>query len=89
MEHYLFFLTHLMILLFVIFYDIKNYKIYVFLGLLVMLFDMIFEIIPIAYGIWTYNALPKIFGISLYTLLLYVPYLGFCYFAANKVKKHV
>jgi len=89
MEHFYFFLLNFFIFLIIVLVDKKKWKDYILLGLLALLFDAIFEIIPIATGIWVYNSQPKIFGMSLYTWLLYVPYLSMCYFISNKVIRHV
>lgn len=89
MEHAYFFLLNFVVFLIIIFYDNKRWKDYVFIGLLALILDLIFEILPIAIGIWYYHSEPKILNISLYTWLLYIPYLSFCYFVSSKVVKHV
>lgn len=89
MEHIQFLILNFAVFLAIVFYDRKRWKAYVSLGLLAMLLDLIFEIVPIYAGIWQYHSQPMIFGLSLYVWLLYIPYLGFCYFAANRARKHV
>ena len=89
MEHIYFLILNFAIFLAIVFYDRKRWKAYVSLGLLAMLLDAVFEIVPIAAGIWQYHSEPMIISMSLYAWLLYIPYLGFCYFAAGRVRKHV
>ena len=89
MEHAYFLILNFSVFLAIVFYDRKRWKAYALLGLLAMLLDAAFEILPLAAGIWQYRSEPIIFNLSLYAWLLYIPYLGFCYFAANKVRKHV
>ncbi len=88
-EHLHFFLFNFIVFLAIIIADRKRYKDYIFLGLLALVLDLVFEIYPISIGIWTYYSHPIILGISLYTWLLYIPYISFCYFVANKVVKYV
>ncbi len=89
MEHAYFFAINFAIFIAILLLDRTRWKNYIALGLLAMLLDVIFEVIPIGAGIWNYYSEPKVFGMSLYTWLLYIPYLGFCYFASNVVRKHV
>jgi len=89
MEHAYFLILNFAAFLAIVFYDRKKWKTYISLGLLAMLLDLFFEMLPLSAGIWQYHSEPIIFGLSLYAWLLYIPYLGFCYFAANRVRKHV
>jgi len=89
MEHAYFFLFNFIIFLVIILLDRKKYKDYIFLGLLALLFDAVFEIFPIATGMWYYHSEPKVLGMSLYTWLLYIPYLSICYFVSNRMVKYV
>lgn len=89
MEHAYFFAVNFAVFIVILLLDRTRWKDYIALGLLAMLLDAIFEVIPIGAGIWNYYSEPNVFGMSLYTWLLYIPYLGFCYFASNKVKKYV
>ena len=89
MEHIQFLILNFALLFTIVFYDKKKWKSYLALGILAMLLDFFFEVLPLSAGIWQYHSEPMVFGLSLYAWLLYVPYLGFCYFAANRVRKHV
>lgn len=88
MEHVYFFLLNFLVFVLIVAQGRKNWKDYALLGVFAMILDLIFEIIPVAAGVWSYHSKPIIFGLSLYTWLLYVPYLGFCYFSANRVLKN-
>lgn len=88
MEHLYFFLINFLVFLLILIYDRKNWQNYLALGLFAMFLDVIFEIIPVAVGIWSYHSKPITFGLSMYTWLLYIPYLSFCYFSANQVMKN-
>ena len=89
MESAYFLVVHLAVFAAVLFLDRKRWRGYALLGPLAMLLDLVFEAYPLSIGIWTYHALPKVAGLSLFAWLMYIPYLGFCYFAANRLVKHV
>ncbi|MBI4176667.1 MAG: hypothetical protein HY518_05655 [Candidatus Aenigmarchaeota archaeon] len=89
MEHLHFLLLNFAVFFAILFIDRKKYRDYIFIGLLALLLDAAFEVIPLSAGIWAYHSEPLLLGISLYTWLLYVPYLGFCYFVSNRLVKHV
>jgi len=71
------------------FFDRKDARDYVFLGVFGLLCAFAFENATAYAGFWTYHDVPLLPLVSVYSLLLYVPYLGFCYFLGRKlVKKH-
>ena len=89
MEHLYFFLLNFCVFLIIIFLDKKKYKDYLLLILFALILAFVFENFTIHLGLWYYHSEPKILFLSLYTWLLYIPYLSFCYFVSNKVAKHV
>jgi len=88
MEHIVFLALNYAILLAVVFIDRKRTREYALLGAFTLIAAFIFENATTYLGLWYYHSEPKIMFISLYSWLLYVPYISFCYFAANKVVKH-
>jgi hypothetical protein len=85
MEHIYFLLFNFIIFLVVVWFDrriIRDYALLCFFGLVAAL---IFENITTYLGFWYYHSEPKIILISLYTWLLYMPYLGFCYFLGRRL----
>lgn len=83
--HLFFTLINFAILIVVLFAERKNLKDYVFLGILGLVAAFVFETATTALGFWHYHSEPKIFIISIYTWLLYIPYLSFCYFIGNRL----
>ena len=83
--HLFFTLINFAILLVVLLIDRKNIKNYVFLGIFGLAAAFVFETATTALGFWYYHSEPKIPIISLYTWLLYVPYVSFCYFVGTKL----
>lgn len=84
--HYIFFIINIIIVFIILIIDKKNIKKYIFLSLLGLIFAFIFETATTNLGFWYYYSEPKIPIISLYTWLLYIPYLSFCYFIGNKLE---
>lgn len=89
MDHVVFFLLHFLVFLFILVADRRHARDYLLVGLLALGLDLVFEILPLQFGIWSYTSAPFVAGISLYTWLLYLPYLAFCLFCTNQVVKHV
>lgn len=74
----------------VLWLDRKNIKKYLFLGIFALLLDILFEApYALLLGFWTYHGEPQLLGISVWTLILYIHYLGFCYFMGNKTVEKV
>jgi len=89
MDHLVFLIINFFIFFIILYLDKKNVRNYLYIAGIGLILAFIFENVTIASGFWLYHSEPKILLVSLYTWLLYVPYLGFCYFAANKVRKYV
>ncbi|MBI2580658.1 hypothetical protein HYV85_02520 [Candidatus Woesearchaeota archaeon] len=87
MPHFLFTLLNFALLLVILLIDRKHLKDYLFIGVLGLVLDLIFEQIPVRAGFWVYNSEPIIFGISFYVWILYLPYLSICYFLGNRLGK--
>lgn len=80
MEHYTFFIINFLLFTILMFIDRKRIKDYLWLICIGLVFAYIFESVTTYLGFWIYYSEPKIPLISLYTWLLYAPYLSFCYF---------
>ena len=89
MDHAYFLLINLIVFLVIAFVDRKRYMHYVLLGLVGLVLAFVFENLTTYLGFWYYLSEPKALFFSIYTWLLYIPYLGFCYFAASKVRRYV
>ncbi|MBI3036975.1 hypothetical protein HYY73_04480 [Candidatus Woesearchaeota archaeon] len=87
--HSSFFLLNLALTAAVVVIDRRRIRDYFFLWLLGLAAAFVFETATTALGFWNYHSEPKVFLISLYTWLLYVPYLSFCYFVGNVVSNVV
>ena len=69
----------------IIWLERKNLKYYVALGVFALCADIVFEApFAVPLGFWNYYGTAQLFGISVWTLILYIHYLGFCYFLGNK-----
>ena len=84
--HYLFFIFNIFVFLLLFLYDKKNRNDYMILGFTGLVLSYIFETVTTYLGFWYYYSEPKIPLLSIYTWLLYLPYLSFCYFAGNKLR---
>jgi len=84
LSHLTFFLLNLAVAFVVFYIDRKRIKSYVLLIAFGLVAAFIFETATTAAGFWQYHSQPKIFLISLYSWLLYIPYLSFCYFIGNR-----
>ncbi len=85
MEHLYFTLFNFVILGFVLWFDRRRLKDYALLSILGLAAALIFENFTAFLGFWYYSSEPKILLISLYTWLLYVPFLSFCCFIAGRL----
>ena len=85
MEHYVFFLMNIGILLIVYYFDRKKIKDHLILGIIAFFGAIAFEILPILLGFWTHHAEPKVWIFSVFSFLLYFPFISFSYFAANRL----
>lgn len=85
MEHSLFLILNLALSIGLIWYDRINVRGYVALIVVGLIAAFIFENMTISMGFWSYHSEPKLLLISLYTWLLYIPYLSFCYFLGNRL----
>lgn len=88
LPHLFFALFNFAVLLVVLLVDKKNIKNYVLLGIFGLAAAFVFETATTALGFWYYHSEPKVFVISLYTWLLYIPYLSFCYFIGSRLAGH-
>lgn len=87
MEHLFFLVFNFVLFLAILYLDKERFRDYVYLAVLGLILSFVLENLTTFAGLWQYHSEPKILLISLYTWLLYVPYLGFCYFISNKVVK--
>ena len=76
---------HYVVLAVLIVSDRKDAKNYLLLGLFGLACAFVFENITAYLGFWQYHDVPVLPLISVYNWLLYVPYLGFCYFIGKIV----
>ncbi|MFH1182265.1 MAG: hypothetical protein V1702_04860 [Candidatus Woesearchaeota archaeon] len=83
--HYLFFIFNMLLFLLLFWKDKNHRKDYLLLSALGLVLAFIFENVTTYLGFWQYHSSPKVLFISLYTWLLYAPYLSFCYFIGNKL----
>jgi hypothetical protein len=83
MEHLVFFLLNLGVLAIILIIDKANIKKYVLLLSIGLVLAFIFETVTIYLGFWHYHSQPNVPLISLYTWLLYAPYLSYCYYIGN------
>ena len=85
MEHLYFVLFNFMVLAIVLWHDRQRLRDYALLSILALIAAFIFENFTTYIGLWIYHSEPKIGLMSLYTWILYVPYISFCYFVGNKL----
>jgi len=83
-EHAYFIAINFVVLALLLFYDRKRIKEYLLLFAVVMPAALIFENLTTYLGFWFYHSEPKIFLLSFYTWLLYIPFIGFCYFLGKR-----
>lgn len=89
MEHLYFFLLNFVVFLLIVLVDRKRWRDYLLLAILALAMGFVFENATTLMGFWHYHSEPKVLFVSFYSWLLYMPYLGFCYFASKKVMEHV
>jgi len=70
-------------------YDKKNITKYAGIGVLAIIFDLIWDPIGMSFGLWYYSSQPQVLNMSIYMLLMYIHYLSFCYFLGNKTNEWV
>ena len=85
MEHLTFFILNLAALVVIYYIDRKNLTIHLSLGIMAFFAAIAFEIVPILGGFWVHHSTPKIGLFSVYSFLLYFPFISFSYFLANKI----
>lgn len=85
MEHLYFTLFSFVVLGFVLWLDRQRLRDYALLSALGLIAALMFENVTTYLGFWIYHSEPKIVLVSLYTWLLYMPYLSFTYCIGNLV----
>jgi len=85
MDHYVFFILNMIIFAAILIIDKKNYKDYIWLSAIGLVFAYVFETSTTYLGFWYYHSVPQIPLVSLYTWLLYVPYLSMCYYIGRRL----
>jgi hypothetical protein len=88
MEHSLFFFINVVLFMGILFLERKRWKDYVLLGVFTLVAAFVFENATAYMGLWVYRSQPKVLLISLYAWLLYVPYIGYCYFLGRRLGGH-
>lgn len=88
MEHLHFFLMNFVAFLLMVLADRKRWRDYIILAVLGLAMALVFENATTLMGFWHYHSEPKVLLVSFYSWLLYIPYLGFCYFASRRVMKY-
>ncbi|MCK4827378.1 hypothetical protein KA005_67225 [bacterium] len=89
LDHLIFLSIITVPLVIILWYDRKNVKTYLGIGLLGLGLDVIWDPLAMHFDLWYYSSFPQVFGISVYTLLLYIHYLTFWYFFGNMAAKAV
>lgn len=87
MEHLLFLALNYLVFLALVYVDRKDWKKYAYISLLGLLLAFVFENVTAYWGFWHYYSEPRVPFVSLYTLLLYVPYLSFSHFIVRRLEK--
>jgi len=85
MDHLVFLIINIIILLLIYYFDRKHLKDHIILGVLAFFGAIAFEIIPLLLGFWSHNSTPKIWIFSVYSFILYFPFISISYFLANKL----
>ncbi len=85
MEHAHFLLLNIAVMAVLLFVDRKRMREYVFLFAVGLISAFMFENFTTWLGFWYYHSEPMIPFVSLYTWLLYIPFLGYCYFVSNRI----
>ncbi len=87
MEHYLFVVLFTIPLLVILLIERKQFKKYLSLGITVMVAAFILENTTTYLGFWHHLSTPHIPYVSVWTLILYLHYISFCYYFGNRVSK--
>jgi len=85
MLHAIFTMINFIALFCVLFIDRARARFYAVLFAAGLPAAFVFENVTTFLGFWVYHSEPKVLLISLYTWLLYMPYLGFCYFLGRRL----
>lgn len=85
MLHGYFTLFNFVILGIILYIDRKRLKEYKILFIVAIVTAFIFENITTFLGFWQYHTEFNILLISFYTWVLYLPYIGYCYFLGNRL----
>ena len=64
--------------------DRKNIDKYIIIGAVAVLLAVPFELMCTWMGVWVHYSEPKFLGLSLYSILLYFPFVGYAYYLAKK-----
>jgi hypothetical protein len=83
MEQFYLFLMLSVPLAAILYFDRKNAKKYLLLGAFTMMLAIPWESSLAYLGFWRYFSEPRLFGVSIYTILLYTHYVIFSYFLGN------
>jgi len=85
MQHYVFLIINIAVLLVIYYVDRKNIKTHLWLGIIAFFGAIAFEIIPLLMGFWTHYSQPKIWIFSVYSFILYFPFISISYFLGKKL----
>jgi hypothetical protein len=85
MEHVHFFIFNLAVTAAIWYIDRKRIREYVVLSCITLFLAAIFENVTTFWGFWNYHSEPKFILISVYSWLMYVSYISYCYFFANLI----
>lgn len=89
MEHFYFLAVNFLVFFIILFVDRRRVKNYIILGAFTLVLAFIFENFTTYLGFWYYHSQPKLLLVSLYTWLLYIPYISFCYFVGKLLDKRL
>jgi len=88
-DHWIFFTIMTIPLALILWYDRKNIRTYLGIGMLGLALDIVWDPIAMYFGLWYYSSWPQVFGISVYTLIMYIHYFTLCYFCSNRLASAV
>ncbi len=89
MDHLIFLLIITVPLALILWYDRKNMRAYLGIGILAIILDSVWDPIAMTFDLWYYGTYPQFLGVSVCTLLLYIHYLAFCYFFGNMLARRL
>jgi len=84
MTHIIFFIFSMILWLIILCVDRKDIAKYLTFGALAALLAVPFELLSTWIGVWVHYSQPQVLGLSVYSILLYFPFVGFTYFLAKK-----